>query len=355
MAEVMEDRGDQWSLLPPELLHLIYRKLPDTGDFLRFRAVCKAWRDGAPVSDQPPQLPWILEHRGTGLQARQQLRFYSHSSGRMYSVRAGGRSWLLASGACQGHAVATVDLSRTVMYNPFTGEGRALPPAPYKPWHDGVFHVVDDGEAGCLVVNTSAKTRRFAYCRPGVDAGWNVFDGREDMRHSAYHGGRFFVNTAAGETLAIEAATCAVEAVVPPPPGENFATARGDFLVGSRGKLLRAVQHPRDGNQAASAADYYVNMYQLDVRGGGKAAWSKVETIGDAVLFFDDHGHGFSLEPNDAAGLRRDCVYFVHEKRTWVEFCEYRFLCRYSMKDGRVDKTVQLADTFGNTWVVPSL
>uniref|UniRef100_J3LFQ7 KIB1-4 beta-propeller domain-containing protein n=2 Tax=Oryza brachyantha TaxID=4533 RepID=J3LFQ7_ORYBR len=83
--------------------------------------------------------------------------------------------------------------------------------------------------------------------------------------------------------------------------------------------------------------------------------WAKVDSVGDRVLFFDRHGHGFSLEGNGAAELRRDCVYFMHEKRTWVDAGEHRFLCRYSMEDREVDRVVSLADTFGDTWVVPGL
>ena len=85
------------------------------------------------------------------------------------------------------------------------------------------------------------------------------------------------------------------------------------------------------------------------------AAWAKVESVGDSVLFFDKHGHGFSLEPNGAAELKRDCVYFMHEKRTWLDAGEYRFLCRYNMETGEVDRVVSLPDTFGDSWVVPGL
>lgn len=150
---------DKWSQLPHELIHLIAQKLPDTGNFIRFRAVCTTWKDGAPLSNPPPQLPWILEHRGPRLQDRQHIRFYCHSSSKMYCIRVVGRSsWLLGSGTFHGHIIATVDLVKTMLYNPITREVQALRPAPYQPWLDGVFQVVGDDDAGCMVVNTCTIT-----------------------------------------------------------------------------------------------------------------------------------------------------------------------------------------------------
>jgi hypothetical protein len=107
-----------------------------------------------------------------------------------------------------------------------------------------------------------------------------------------------------------------------------------------------------------AATDFYFNVYQLDEHATrGKPLWMKVDTIEDVVLFFDDYGHGFSLEPNDEAGLRKNCIYFMHERRTWLwKVWIDRFLCWYNMEDGRVDRTISMEDeTLEDTWVVPSL
>jgi hypothetical protein len=64
-----------------------------------------------------------------------------------------------------------------MLYNHITGEKRVLPPAPFKPWLDGIFTVLDDGGAGCVVMNTYVKTQHFAFCFscPGAEAEWKVY------------------------------------------------------------------------------------------------------------------------------------------------------------------------------------
>jgi F-box domain len=47
--------------LPIELIHVVSQKLPELGDYIRFRAVCKKWRLSAPLSDLPPELPCIIK------------------------------------------------------------------------------------------------------------------------------------------------------------------------------------------------------------------------------------------------------------------------------------------------------
>uniref|UniRef100_A0A0E0CPM8 Uncharacterized protein n=1 Tax=Oryza meridionalis TaxID=40149 RepID=A0A0E0CPM8_9ORYZ len=92
----------------------------------------------------------------------------------------------------------------------------------------------------------------------------------------------------------------------------------------------------------------YINVYQLEEH--GKAATS----VGQGGVHWGVRsllwqGHGFSLEPNDVSGPRWDCVYFMHEKRTWLDAGKYKFLCRYSMENGKVDRVISLPDTFRDT------
>ncbi|XP_044449043.1 uncharacterized protein [Triticum aestivum] len=53
-----------WPNLPADLLRDISGRLRDVADYVRFHAVCKAWRDTAPdltlTAKQPSFLPWLL-------------------------------------------------------------------------------------------------------------------------------------------------------------------------------------------------------------------------------------------------------------------------------------------------------
>src|SRR5664279_3220724 len=71
-----------WSNLPPEILRLICKKLPDIYEFVVFHAVCKTWRSCE--CDPPLQLPWILEDRR--YPDNPNLRFYSLSSGKILTI-----------------------------------------------------------------------------------------------------------------------------------------------------------------------------------------------------------------------------------------------------------------------------
>jgi F-box domain len=55
-----QSKGKDWAQLPPELLHLISKKMEDVSNLIHFRAVCKDWRFAADASDAPPQLPWLV-------------------------------------------------------------------------------------------------------------------------------------------------------------------------------------------------------------------------------------------------------------------------------------------------------
>jgi len=56
-----------WPDLPPELLGLVLKRLPNLADRVRLRAVCHPWRSNALLQPLPPPLPWLALLDGTFL------------------------------------------------------------------------------------------------------------------------------------------------------------------------------------------------------------------------------------------------------------------------------------------------
>jgi len=56
-----------WSDLPPELLGLVLKRLPNLADRVRLRAVCHPWCSNALLQPLPPPLPWLALLDGTFL------------------------------------------------------------------------------------------------------------------------------------------------------------------------------------------------------------------------------------------------------------------------------------------------
>ncbi|KAK1612742.1 hypothetical protein QYE76_036415 [Lolium multiflorum] len=58
-----------WQDLPPELLGLVLQCVPSHAGRVRFRAVCRPWRDSARMMQPalPQPLPWVLQRDGTFL------------------------------------------------------------------------------------------------------------------------------------------------------------------------------------------------------------------------------------------------------------------------------------------------
>ena len=84
--EAGKDLDRDWSSLPPEVLNLIAKYLYEIIDFVQFRAVCKAWRFSTPITDLPPQFPWIFDDHDDSHE--QGLRFFSISSSKFYTIHA---------------------------------------------------------------------------------------------------------------------------------------------------------------------------------------------------------------------------------------------------------------------------
>ncbi|KAF3336739.1 F-box protein [Carex littledalei] len=121
-----------WSGLPIELINLISKKLPKRSDFVKFRAVCKTWCSYTPLSDYPPQFPWLIEHI-PGTHLVNGLRFYSSFSsetGTIFRKEFNHGTNCMRPGPSHGTLILndrSISTHSYVLFNPLTNEEIRLP------------------------------------------------------------------------------------------------------------------------------------------------------------------------------------------------------------------------------------
>lgn len=205
-SERMRSPSPDWSLLPPELLHLIaHSHLSNPCDLLRFRSVCSRWRSSSAGSGSSSHhyLPWLLlpyRHKSPS------LPFLNPSDLRLYSlplppplrrprktVFASPHGFLIVI-----HKSTSLDGYFAVsLFNPFTGALISFPPLPPLAKSPSVRKALLSVDPAMLVA--VLLHGKLAFCALG-DADWTVADvgssyGGHDL---AYRGGRLYLASLSG-------------------------------------------------------------------------------------------------------------------------------------------------------------
>ncbi|XP_078153680.1 F-box protein SKIP23-like [Carex rostrata] len=329
-----------WSELPEDILHIFSKKLHDISDFIRFRAVCKRWQLSAPVTDPPPQLPWLLENHFREYRENGIIRFYCLLSGKVHTINCPGscHAWLEGP-TCRYLLAYHLENSLGYLLNPLTCDQihvlDAVNVCGFLPDYIGPYPI----EGGDIVV-MSGYNNMMAFWRREVDD-WVYVKGVGDCYGgSTYYKGKYFSSEIrTGITNVIDIATKTLVYKVAPPVGTNVPFLKGfTFMVESGGKILRLFQY-YEGEQC------HFCIYALYF-GDGKAkpCWVKITDIGDQMLFLG-YNRGFSFCVSNFVGLKGNCIYFLEKKQ---------YLCRYDIGDGITEVLPCPFDSM-NTWFVPSL
>ncbi|KAF3322899.1 F-box protein SKIP23-like protein [Carex littledalei] len=128
--------SSSWPELPSDLLRLIYRKLYDTFDFINFRAVCKGWLAAAPLSEHPPQFPFLIERETSSNSTFKLYSLHTSKTRRIHVPEARNRALF---GQSQGYLITYKigDHDTSVaLLNPFT---RVEVPLPFHGEGAGAF------------------------------------------------------------------------------------------------------------------------------------------------------------------------------------------------------------------------
>ncbi|KAJ1702821.1 hypothetical protein LUZ63_002600 [Rhynchospora breviuscula] len=353
-----------WSGLFPELLQTIARKLPDISDFVNFRAVCTVWRSSAHVSDLPPQLPWLLEERGS---LEGDLRFYSLFSGKIHTVPFPNSSGNSFCGPAHDSIVLYNKTTHQIsLLNPIADKKVVLPSLSLDiAWTNPIQVGPDPIWRGDSVVLSGIfvgyKTGFVALYQP-IEKEWMVIERNISPNfRDTYYNGLYFLNKEyIGTTEIINTVTQKMVHVVPPPPKEEnceccayltYVAWRSTYLVQSAGNILRVVLHTLESLETYKT---HFHIHRLDLGGEneGKPCWVKISSIGDRILFLDNK-NGFSLSCRDFSGFRGNSIYFLNKYSHGFALPLYS-ICRYDIEEARVEPlTCPFAN--GGTWIVPSL
>jgi hypothetical protein len=335
--ECNQERG--WSDLLPDMLHLISKRLPDLCDFARFRAVCKNWRSQAPLSDLPPQLPWLLTRP---VASKNQLQFYSLSHDNFQTMSAPECCGKELMGPSEMYAFVSDQACNSLMlFNPLTGEEVPLPPIDL----DWCFPICSSLNCTDHVAicggKTESKIQTLALCRPGDDK-WTAIGKALEGCLMIYYKGMYFVyNPETGVTNAVDVTSGAVIATAPPPP------MKLNCIVESSGELL-GISCDNSLDQ-----DGDCNIYRLEYE-EKKWNWVQLSSIDDRILLLDG-GQGISIAARGSIQSEGNSIFYLgsHELIRFDGVSISYYLSKYDI-EAKSWETKSLPSMEKPVWFLPS-
>ncbi|KAJ4804178.1 F-box protein (DUF295) [Rhynchospora pubera] len=306
-------QGD-WSSLPPELLNLIAKNISEISDFVRFRAVCTAWRFSISTMDFPPQFPWILKKHDYSYE--NPMLFYSTTSSKIYTIHP--PKYLdkrLVFGSSQGYILSGLYSSEHTclisLLNPLNNHKIPLPALNFG--DDLLWIGSQIYQIGNYMVYFGYRSRngsKIAFCYLGQDK-WRVLKLKLDYDNIEWfhlNSMLFGVIIETGVTKVIDMATGTLAYVIPPIDDYNLEI--NQCLVDASGDILRVSRH-NDYDEDKKEYEDCFHVYQLDLIGSSSPCWVKVNSIGNQALFIDQYG-GFALGASDISGVKANCIYYIN-------------------------------------------
>ncbi|CAM0914168.1 unnamed protein product [Alopecurus aequalis] len=338
----------QWSDLPPELLALVSDGLHDFADFIRFHAVCKAWRDSLPATTLELRrtfFPWLIDAPSGSRPLVIRLRCVFSRRGYYTAAPAGlsTRSWV-----ARADGTAPYARLKNTLLDPLTGDTIPVPPFPdgtklgYSRevvYADGTLFFYGLSETYEDDVPTSFRA---AILRPG-DSAWTIVESR-DRGHDIWHllapspGGGGHATTVVEDDDMCQMTKPADELVSPKwrLESSHVLESRGELLRVS--VLIRWHEYPTFLRNGACGEErlLMVLVHALEEKG---TRWARRDSrsFTDHVLFL-----GFPISfAMEAANLGSreghavgGCVYFLQDSTRWP-----RRVFRYNLVDGKT-KTI---------------
>ncbi|KAJ4820714.1 hypothetical protein LUZ62_033280 [Rhynchospora pubera] len=336
-----------WSILPPELLHLISTKFSSISDLIHFRAVCNTWRASASVSHLPPQIPCFLLDTKPGATS---LNLYSLTSGKTHTVSVPACRDLTVMDSSNGYLLmrhlTNPDLS---LLNPVTNSKVSLPFLPCMAsqlvWAS-LDPVQAEDYAVCLlgIVYTPAPRKFSAFLQPG-EVKWTILNKGSNL--CCYYKGMYIhVNKISNSLEIYDVATQTLrEGPVSPTPGLSY-------LVVSAGQVIGVLKYD---NTRVPVHRCQFEIYRLEFGTDEKRpSWVKISNIGDQILFLN-LVNGFSITASCFEGFRGNFIYFLKLTRNGFDNRIWHVPARYDIEAGTGEVLPFPPVTEYGMWFLPSL
>ncbi|KAJ3680437.1 hypothetical protein LUZ60_016715 [Juncus effusus] len=274
------------------MIHLISKKLPDITDVIRFRAVCTPWRTSVLLSNPSLRLPWLYLHDENGPISSTNLRFYSLSNDKTYTVEVPEVQGKAICGSLRQYLLVCDRKggdSSLSLINSLTRKEISLPPRPPSrgfliPTQVGP-DLFRNGEFDCVVV-FGMRPSTVSFWRVG-DEKWLSVETEMDMQYHynhLYHNGIYYADSI-NETIAKNMRTGAVlYNTTPSPPNPSSGLVRKEsVLMKIDGELIKVFKLCKF---ASEDLDYEEQNFEASIvdHGNGKPSWVKYE-IKDLMLF----------------------------------------------------------------------
>ncbi|KAJ4810151.1 F-box protein (DUF295) [Rhynchospora pubera] len=334
-----------WSSLLPEVLNFIAKNLSEISDFVRFRAVCKAWRFSTPITDLSPKFPWILVYESN----KQDLECYSILSNKLYIIHAP-KCLNCLWGTSGGYALDSLTKQdKPFLLNPLNNHEIHLPDIDFNYYYREFYlwkNQMEKFVVCCVYCDPSWIRWKLGFWQLGQN-NWcqlNIELGSLP-RWIFYLKNMFFiVERETGVTKAIDMDTGTLVYVIP--PAEEYSTEDDQYMAEASGDIFRVIV--RSPGFYFSQFSERIDVYQLDADKIGSPCWVKVTSIGNRALFID--WHILILTANDFTGIKRNSIYFFVYKEDHTE-CDVK---RMDIETGAVEHLPRSIKKPGY-WFVPDL
>lgn len=366
-----------WSQLPSDLLESISGRLPLYGDYVRFRAVCRAWRSSTAKTPNhfPPQLPWLLlplfkpQNRGRSCSGY----FYSLLDGKVHVLRITEASLRMRRcGSSHGWLVVLDESPSVALVNPLTGAKMDLPPLHAFPnvvgfnFADvGREYLLRDGDhrlstrnlkdmRDCFVKkvvlsSSPAKGGQFvavailhhgnnlAYCRDGDERWRFIEEANSYCEDVIYRDGLFYAVNTFGLI-----AVCDVNG--DSPRVSYIETPRHfgadiQYLVTVGDDLMLVTRHlDSDFWPELDQTVYRTRVFNV-FKLGNKPRWEWVSDLGDYMIFIGQNS-SFALLASDFPGSMGNRIYYTddYSDSNYDWFLEEQDMGIYRLGDASVEK-----------------